>query len=356
VNRVLVHGATGFTGRLVCAALRRRGIAHAVSGRSAERLATLDTDERVVVDLRDEGSIERAVGGRTLVCACAGPFAEVGEPVIAACARLGVHYVDTTGEQTFVARAIDRCHAAARGSGACCVPAMAYEIAPSDWGAHLAAEAVGGSPDVLELAYSVRGAAATRGTKKSAIGLLADARSRQWVGGELVDERAAARVRTFEVDATGKTVRAVSFPSPEALVVPAHTGAREVRTYMAVGSAASFALHWGRALVPTAMRVARGALERGIDRGAEGPTEAERAATRFAVVCEARKGDRRATVRVTGADPYGLTAEIQAWAAERALAGRVQASGVVAPSVAFDPREAFAELKRFGVEVDVSKT
>lgn len=112
---VLVHGATGFTGRLVCEALAARGMTYAISGRSNEKLEQLRDRlardggappvEIRVVDLAQPTTVDAAIEGRTIVLACAGPFVEVGEPILAACARLGVHYVDTTGEQRFVADA-----------------------------------------------------------------------------------------------------------------------------------------------------------------------------------------------------------------------------------------------------------
>src|SRR5262245_18085978 len=104
--RILVHGATGFTGRLVCEELKRRAIPFAISGRSRDKLSSLCDSigqvETHLVDISDRASIVAAMKERALVCACAGPFVKVGESVLSACAELGVHYVDTTGEQSFV--------------------------------------------------------------------------------------------------------------------------------------------------------------------------------------------------------------------------------------------------------------
>src|SRR6185295_6854294 len=105
----------------------------------------------------------------------------IGEPVIASAAGMGVHYVDTTGEQSFVALAVSRYRATAEARGAAIVPAMAYEIALADWGAHLASEDVGGNPDAIAIGYFSRGGAATRGTKESALGVLADPEAKQFV-------------------------------------------------------------------------------------------------------------------------------------------------------------------------------
>jgi short subunit dehydrogenase-like uncharacterized protein len=363
--QVLVHGATGFTGGLVCALLAARGLAYAVSGRSEERLARLRDRlargggappvELCVVDVARSSTLEQAFAGRTIVLACAGPFVDVGMPVLAACARLGVHYVDTTGEQRFVADAAKEYDVVSRRSGACIVPAMAFEIAPSDWVCHLAAERVGGSPDTLDVFYANRtsegatGGATTRGTKKSILRVMAERAPLQWVDGALVVEASADKMTTFALP-NGRRLAAASFPSPEAVVVPGHTGARTVRTYMAMNERVARTLHRLRRVAPSFVRATRSVAERWVDRTAEGPEGAERDGT-FTVLAEATKGSERSRVALTGSDPYGLTAELQVYAAERALAGAISAVGVVGPSVAFPPREAIAALAHTGLSL-----
>jgi short subunit dehydrogenase-like uncharacterized protein len=362
---VLVHGATGFTGGLVCELLSKRGITYAISGRSQERLERLRRrlEDRggappaglCVVDLERPDTVSAAVDGRKIVLACAGPFALVGEPILAACARLGVHYADTTGEQRFVADAVKNHQSTCEASRACLVPSMAYEIAPSDWACHLAAARVGGAPDTLEVFYSNRnadganGSATTRGTKKSILGVLAERAPLQWIDGSLVVEASAEKTMSFALP-NGRRLAAASFPSPEAIVVPQHTGARTVRTYMAMGEGAARNLHRFRKLAPTLVRATRSFAERWLDRGPIGPEGEDRAGT-FTIIAEATKGSERARIVLTGSDPYGLTAELQVYAAERALAGAITAKGVVAPSVAFPPREALLALAHTGLSL-----
>jgi len=356
---ILVHGATGFTGRLVCAALARRGLEFAVGGRNKEKLEALAREtgasEVAILDIGSGESLRGALEGRRIVCACAGPFVRVGEPVLATCARLGVHYVDTTGEQAFVADAVVRYRATAEASGACIVPAMAYEIAPADWAAHLAADKLGGPPDAVDILYATRmngggyGGATTRGTKLSALGMAIDPNARQFVGGTLVHEATAEILETFPLR-EGKSVMGVSFPSPEAVVVPTHTHARSVRTFMAMSSRTARALHRFRRVVPPVVRALRPVLERRIARGKAGP-EGEARGTEFEIVAQAKREGEVAHVYVVGRDPYGLTAEIQAWAAERAVRGDVTARGVVAPSVGYPPDDALPAMAPFGLSI-----
>src|SRR5205807_1771168 len=103
-------------------------------------------------------------------------------------------------------------------------PAMAFEIAPADGGAHVAAERVGGAPDAIDVVYMNRpadeaGAATTRGTKRSILSMIADGDARQYVDGALVREASAAKVARFPLR-SGDMLSAASFPSPEAIVVP----------------------------------------------------------------------------------------------------------------------------------------
>jgi short subunit dehydrogenase-like uncharacterized protein len=350
---ILVHGATGFTGKLVCAALRRRGVSFAISGRNAEKLRALAAElgdvEVAHFDVSDASALGDAITGRTIVCACAGPFVEIGEAVLAACARAGVHYVDTTGEQAFVAMAVARYGETAEASGACIVPAMGLEIAPADWGAHVVAGRLGTAPDAIEVCYVNKTASGsapptTRGTKRSIVCVVASDDACQFVDGRLVAERAASFVRRFQT-LDGSTVTAASFPSPEAIVVPSHTGARAVRTFMAMDAFSARAMQLGRGVAPVIARLVRSQADRAIANAPEGPDASTREGTTFAIYVEARgSGGGLARAWVTGRDPYGLTAEIQAWAASRAVAGKVTARGVLAPSVAYPPRDAFAEL------------
>jgi len=61
------------------------------------------------------------------VIACAGPFTLHGEPVLAAAAETGTHYLDTTGEQPFMKMVFDRYGATAAGNGAALMTGMGFD-------------------------------------------------------------------------------------------------------------------------------------------------------------------------------------------------------------------------------------
>lgn len=359
---ILVHGATGFTGSLVCEALAERGLPFAIAGRSRARLEATARrveasgsapGELVEIDVERPETLRDAVRGRAIVLACAGPFVEVGEPVAAACAERGVHYVDTTGEQGFVATLVERYHHVAERTGACLAPAMAYEVAPADWVSALAAQRLGGAPDAIDVIYANvtkdggYGGATTRGTKKSMLSMASSRASLQFEGGELRASPAGERARTFALP-DGQRVVGASFPSPEAVLVPRHTGAQSVCTYMAVPPVAARLLRLVRHAVPPLVRALRPVLEPLVERSQIGP-EGEARDARFTILAEARRGEERARVAVTGRDPYGLTAAIQVLAASRALSGGISARGVVGASVALPAAGAIAALASSGL-------
>src|SRR5690606_21864866 len=114
---LVLLGATGFTGALVAEHLAARMAATRPDGRWAiagrnrakldrlqQALAAVGTEPAIeVVDVTDPVGL-RGIAARTRVLASTvGPYAEHGEPVVAACVEAGTDYCDITGEPGFVA-------------------------------------------------------------------------------------------------------------------------------------------------------------------------------------------------------------------------------------------------------------
>src|SRR5262249_45101180 len=106
-NRILVYGATGFTGRLVVDEARRRGVEPVLAGRSRRALDELADAvggaEVRAADVAQPAALAGLFDGIAAVINCAGPFARLGEPVLRAAITAGAHYLDTTGEQLWMA-------------------------------------------------------------------------------------------------------------------------------------------------------------------------------------------------------------------------------------------------------------
>ena len=148
---LVLHGATGFVGRLTAAHLAAAapaGTRIALAGRSRARLeavrATLPAPAGswplVVADSFDEAALADLAASTSVVVSTVGPYARYGLPLVRACAAAGTHYADLTGEVLFVRRSIDAAHDVAVASGARIVHACGFDSVPSDLGALLAAE------------------------------------------------------------------------------------------------------------------------------------------------------------------------------------------------------------------------
>jgi short subunit dehydrogenase-like uncharacterized protein len=107
---VVVYGASGYTGRLVCEYLREFNVPFIAAGRDKARIAEalshvpgIDTVEHEIVEVaHDVGPLTELFDGASVVCNMVGPFAQYGDEVVRACIEAGCHYVDTTGEQDWL--------------------------------------------------------------------------------------------------------------------------------------------------------------------------------------------------------------------------------------------------------------
>ena len=141
---IVVHGATGFTGRLVIEHLLARaptGLRWAMGGRSLDKLATVRDDvgapagtPLVVTDSADASSLAALMARTRLVLSTVGPYQLYGSPLVQACAQHGVDYVDLCGEPAWMRQMIDTHHAAAHASGARIVFSCGFDSIPFDLG------------------------------------------------------------------------------------------------------------------------------------------------------------------------------------------------------------------------------
>ena len=109
---VVVYGASGYTGRLICEYLREYNVPFVAAGRSEDKLTRLDGQQRRRHrDRRLRGRrgrarrrrADRPVQGRVGRAATpSGRSASYGPEVVEACLAAGAHYLDTTGEQDWL--------------------------------------------------------------------------------------------------------------------------------------------------------------------------------------------------------------------------------------------------------------
>lgn len=355
---IVVYGATGYTGRLVSHELALRDAEFVVAGRNREKLdllaAELDPTPKVAPVALDDGpGLRELLSDASAVIACAGPFSLHGEPVLAAAAETGTHYVDTTGEQPFLRATFDRFGAIAEGSGAALVSGMGFDYAPGDMIAALTGAELEGTIDELTLAYSLRGFGPTRGTALSALEMMS-AGDVEWEDGAYRDTARSTGRGRFDFPSPLGRRRVGRYPAGEQITVPRHLDVRRVRTVIDMTSVTPALLGPLAAPVMTGTGYlmetpVRGLAARLIDRLPEGPSEKDRRAVRYTIVCDARgpAGARRGIVR--GGDVYGITAVCTTEGALRMAAPGYEPHGALAPAQAYDPRDFLDALRPSGI-------
>jgi short subunit dehydrogenase-like uncharacterized protein len=347
-QRVVVIGATGYTGRLVVQELQDQGLPLVVVGRRGSAVEELAAEvgalaTPMVADVTDGDSLAAAVRAGAVVINCAGPFSELGLPVVQACVDAGTHYVDTTGEQSFMREVYSRFPEPAAKAGVAVVPAMAFEYALGDCAVALGAKALTRPLRTVDVIYAWGDSTSSRGTRRTIVRMLRrrglvlehqQLRRRPQGGGR----------RSVRISSGGER-QAFMFSAGEVLTVPRHVDVETVRGWAVLDSGAARFIPFVAPVVPLVVTVFRPLIEAMATRRPD-PEPEEREQSRFTVRAELhdRNGLRRA-VELRGRDPYALTAAIAVAGARRALEPGAP-TGVLSPAQFVRPRPFLAGLAR----------
>jgi short subunit dehydrogenase-like uncharacterized protein len=341
--KIVLFGATGYTGRLTAEVLTARGASPVLAGRNGAALAKLGAElggcPTAVADVTDPDSVRALLGRGDVLVTTVGPFLRHGGPALAAAIAAGAHYLDSTGEGPFI-RTVFEHDEQARAADAGLLTAFGFDYVPGNLAAGLALRE---APTAVraEVGYFMQSPGTSGGTRASMAGMLFEP-GFALRSGQVVTERTGARVRSFDV--AGKSRTGVSIPGSEHFALTrSHPHLREVDVFLGLPPLAAQGLRFGSRLTSVVAQVP--ALKRGLDealartvKGSTGGPDAEaRRRTRTWVVAEAQDsaGKTLATITLEGGDPYDFTAAILAWAADTALGGGLLGSGALGPVDAF---------------------
>jgi len=346
-RRIVLLGATGYTGQRVLRELLARGEKPTLVGRSRTRMLALadrfEADLPVAeVDVTSTADLTRLLEPSDVVVSTIGPFMRLGMAAVTAAARAGAHYFDSTGEGTFARRVLLELDAVAAVRGATLVPAFGYDYVPGNLAGALALTRAGERARHVEAGYFITRAGqgdellyrstlrdaytlTTGGTRQTLVAAAAEdgfayRSPRPWATARVVDERVGKRVRTFHYGGVKRA--AMTVPGTE------HLGLPEVFPQL---ESVEVGLGWfGRWTRPVQIAATiqapllrsakvRAALERWSERlpGSQREPDPD---GRSLVIAVARDGHGRplATTALTGPDPYEMTGSLLAWGAARA--------------------------------------
>jgi short subunit dehydrogenase-like uncharacterized protein len=359
-GRIVLYGATGYTGALTAQAMVASGAHPVLAGRDQSRLSALaarlsqagDGTEFETAVAEGPGPLRDLIGAGDVLVSTAGPFMKVGRPVVAAAVEAGAVYLDSTGEPPFIRQVFEEFGPRAERTGAVLLTAFGYDYVPGNLAGALALQAAGPAAARVKVGYFLRGDIRGRtsaGTRASVAGVLLEP-GYAFRGGRIVTERIAAHVTSFTVD--GKKREALSIGSSEHFAlpklrlaagadgVPGQVPLTDVGVYLGWFGRATRLVHYGSELatpvssLPGVRRALDAAVGR-IQRSRTAPGPAAAIGSDVVAVASDASGRDLAAVHLTGGDPYSFTAPMLAWAAGKAAAGGVRSAGALGPVEAF---------------------
>jgi short subunit dehydrogenase-like uncharacterized protein len=337
--RVVLFGATGYTGRLVAEAMVERGMRPVLAARGREKLEALAAElggglETTVVDVSDPPSVSALVERGDVLVTTVGPFARWGTPAAAAATTAGAHYLDSTGEAAFIREVFERYGPAADRAGCGMLTAFGYDWVPGNLAGGLALREAGDEAVRVDIGYFFTGRGRPSGGTQATMAASLGDPGYAFRDGGVTTERMAKRVRSFPVGS--KKREAISVGSSEHFALPRIASQlREVNTYLGWFGPLSRpmqALSLGASLpgASQVLKFAGGKLVKGSTGGPDTEARAQFGSHIVAIAYD-DAGRELAEVHLTGLDAYTFTGRILAWGAERAAEGGLQGTGALGP-------------------------
>jgi len=331
-GRLMIYGATGYTGKLVAKAAKARGLNPLLAGRNQARLKAVADPlgfEYRSFSLDNPAALDAALAEVQAVLHIAGPFSQTSRPMLDACLRTKRHYMDITGEIAVLEACAAR-DGEARQAGIAVIPGVGFDVVPSDC---LAAHMKARLPDATELTLAIGGLEkVSRGTAKSSLESVGDpVRIRR--GGRILTQWPPER-RDFDFGNGPRPAIAIGWGDVSTAYYS--TGIENITVYFE----ASRQLESVAKLGPTARwllsrKPVQSLLKRAVDFLPEGPSDDDRATSFGTLVGEAVNAHgQKVITRLTTPDGYTLTGQTSLEIAQRLLSGNAE-PGFQTPSRAF---------------------
>ncbi len=333
-DRILIYGATGYTGKLVAEAAKAKGFHPIVAGRNGAKVRSVAGQygfESVTLELSDGVALERALRDVDVVLHIAGPFSHTSAPMVDACLKTKTHYLDITGEIDVFEACAAR-DAEAKAQGVMLLPGCGFDVVPSDC---LIAHAKERMPDATSIEVGIAGLnSLSRGTAKTGVESIGKGTMVRR-GGKIVPA-GKTPVRDFDyLNGNGPT-KSVAVGWGDVSTGFHSTGIEDITIYFeatpqmeqlaSLGSFMRFVLSTGPV---------QGFLKSRIDKQPEGPDEAQRAQSQGILIAETRNAaGEMMRSRLTTPDGYTLTALTALEIVSRVMAGGAK-PGFQTPSSAF---------------------
>lgn len=372
---IILFGATGFTGTLIANYIsmhtQQEAITWAIAGRDTSKLAHIASSlpeanrpDIIIADIKDAGSLGIMAAQCKILMNAVGPFNWYGRDVVKACIDHGSHYLDITGEPSFVADIYNHYYDEAVKKEVCIVNCCGFDSIPADYAAWLTAKKLPLQEPKAIRSYIWTNAMFSGGTLTTAIQALHMEVQKTSVKTKIPRHPDAPKV-PLKIH-KNKDIKLWAIPMP---VVDPHIVKRSAHRLPGdYGTAVSYGQFFTRnsmlkvvntvvpvvsAMVLVRFKYFRDKMFKKFAPGT-GPSIERRAKSKFEVICVGTSTTQKATTVFSGGDPgYNETAKMFSQAAFTLL------DSIKAQSVQFGvltPVEAFGmplveRLKREGISI-----
>ena len=372
---IILFGATGFTGSIIAQYLSNHAgtekVTWAIAGRDAEKLNKVKQSlngvqpEIITADIKDKEALQNMTKQCKVLMNAVGPFNWYGRDVVQACIHTSTHYLDITGEPSFIADVYNNFFDDAVKNSSCIVNCCGFDSIPADYVAWLTAKKLPKDEPKSLKAYVRTNATFSGGTLTTAVEALHMEVQKKSIKTKIKRHPNAPKIPLkihFSEDVT-----AWAIPMP---VVDPHIVKRSAyRMPDDYGEAISYGQFFVRSsfgkVVKTVMPIAiasilvrfkgfRDRLFKKFQPGT-GPSESRRANSKFEVLCFGKSITAEAKTVMSGGDPgYTETAKMFSQAAFTILdktKDNTVSYGVLTPVEAFG-MELVHRLRKEGIVIE----
>lgn len=363
-RKVIIYGANGYTGKLVAESLAQRQIPFYFAGRNKDKLEKAlaivkerlgahawKLDAEVVAVDNSVETLTPVFAKCSVVIAVAGPFMQIGWPVVEAALNAGCHYMDTTGEQDWTLAIAERFGQQFAAKGLLMAPATSYM-----WTAGaLAAEVVLEDPEIdsLDIVYQIDNGLPSEASTKSFLRMVCNDTSQYYI--EQNEFKAWPNDKVYEVFVPYRAAKTVALPWGGACEPVWLKGrVRNCKVLTAIGEhmigGIMQAIAAFNAQAPGLDQAGREALTNAIgDQISTGEPPKDHPDVQRSVVVVSGQGRLKTTTYAMNLSaPYMFTGEIQAECARLLLDGQLKKPGFQSAATAFDHRQLIRTFNALG--------
>ncbi len=328
--KIIVVGATGYTGKLVCKQLDKENIHFDITGRDMTGLLLLkekykSIDNIVIADVMDKKGVDEILNS-DIIINCVGPFYIYANLLLEAVVKQSKIYFDISGEELFVDNSIEKFAETSKSNGAVLVHSAAFESALVEVMVNLLMQNSRGVESVNSY-YRFEQSKPSPGTRFT-MKLSRFIETFIIKNGEKIKTNNIANDIGSSFEVNGSQYYPIHYPMPEIPLLAYKFGIKNIASFLLVDKLSASV---SKNAIGNKSEMAD-VIRRFIKRKSKGPTEMQRENQYFDLIVDVKyDNDTNKQMRLSGKDMYMITAKIISYLVRTILKSSIKFKGIVTP-------------------------